>query len=81
MIEKKSRVAEFEKSLAALEELVKKLEAGDLPLEESLKQFERGIQLARACQEALQQAELKVQQLVQPKDGPAKLTDFDTPTE
>ncbi len=50
MSEKKSRIADFEKSLAALEDLVKKLEAGDLPLEESLKQFERGVQLARSCQ-------------------------------
>lgn len=81
MSEKKSRIADFEKSLAALEDLVKKLEAGDLPLEESLKQFERGVQLARSCQEALQQAELRVQQLIQPANGPAKLVDFDTQTE
>ncbi len=77
MNDKKSRVADFEKSLAALEELVKKLEAGDLPLEESLKQFERGVQLARSCQEALQQAELRVQQLIQPANGPARLADFE----
>ena len=77
MNDKKSRVADFEKSLAALEELVRKLEAGELSLEESLKQFERGVQLARTCQDALQQAELKVQQLIQPAGGPAKLVDFE----
>jgi exodeoxyribonuclease VII small subunit len=75
MTEKKSRVAEFEKSLAELETLVERMESGELPLEESMKQFERGIQLARTCQQQLKQAELKIQQLVQKGDG-ARLEDF-----
>jgi exodeoxyribonuclease VII small subunit len=75
MSEKKSRVSEFEKSLAELETLVERMESGELPLEESMKQFERGIQLARACQQQLKQAELRVQQLVQ-KNGDAALEDF-----
>ncbi|MGH8454825.1 MAG: exodeoxyribonuclease VII small subunit [Nevskiales bacterium] len=75
MSEKKSRVNEFEKSLAELEALVERMESGELSLEDSMKQFERGIQLARACQQQLKQAELKVQQLVQ-KNGDAKLEDF-----
>lgn len=75
MSDKKSRVNEFEKSLAELEALVERMESGELTLEDSMKQFERGIQLARACQQQLKQAELKVQQLVQ-KNGDTKLEDF-----
>jgi exodeoxyribonuclease VII small subunit len=75
MSDKKSRVSEFEKSLAELEALVERMESGELPLEESMKQFERGIQLARACQQQLKQAELHVQQLVQ-KNGDTALEDF-----
>ena len=51
---------DFERSLAELEGIVDKLEAGDLSLDESLQQFERGVQLTRACQTALKQAEHKV---------------------
>jgi exodeoxyribonuclease VII small subunit len=75
MSDKKSRVSEFEKALAELEALVERLESGELPLEESMKQFERGIQLARACQQQLKQAELRVQQLVQ-KNGDTALENF-----
>ncbi len=53
----------FEQSLAELEKLVEEMEHGDLNLEQSLKDYERGIQLTRACQEALQQAEQKVAML------------------
>ena len=75
MAEKKSRVADFEKSLTELEALVEKMESGDLPLEASMKQFERGIALARACQQQLKQAELKIQKLVK-KDGGERLEDL-----
>ncbi len=51
----------FEKNLQALEDLVEKLEQGDLPLEDALKAFEQGIKLARSCQGALQKAEQKIQ--------------------
>lgn len=54
---------DFEASLKELEELVEKMEQGDLSLEQSLKDFERGIALTRACQQALRDAEQKVQQL------------------
>lgn len=74
-MDKKNRVSEFEKSLTELETLVERMESGELSLEDSMKQFERGIQLARACQQMLKQAELKVQQLVQ-KDGRATLEAF-----
>jgi exodeoxyribonuclease VII small subunit len=53
----------FEKSMQELESLVSKMERGDLPLEEALKDFERGIQLARHSQQQLKDAEQKVQVL------------------
>jgi exodeoxyribonuclease VII small subunit len=55
---------DFERSLAELEAIVDKLEGGDLSLDESLQQFERGIQLTRLCQSALKQAEHKVEILM-----------------
>ena len=54
----------FEKAFAQLQELVKSLEGGSLPLEESLKAFEEGVRLTRHCQESLSAAELKVEQLL-----------------
>jgi exodeoxyribonuclease VII small subunit len=62
---RKSKTPDFEQALADLEETVEKLERGDLPLEDALKQFERGIGLARNCQAALKQAEQKVEILLQ----------------
>jgi len=51
----------FEAAMQELEQLVATLEQGDLPLEESLKTFERGVELARSCQQALRDAEQKVE--------------------
>lgn len=51
----------FEKSMAELQEIVMQLEKGELPLEESLKQFEQGITIARQCQDILNQAEQKIE--------------------
>ena len=56
--------ADFERSLAELEAIVDKLEQGDLSLDDSLRHFERGVQLTRACQGALKQAEQKVEILL-----------------
>ena len=53
----------FEKSITELEEIVRQLEKGDLSLEDSLKQFEKGIGLARHCQDILQKAEQKIETL------------------
>ncbi len=64
----------FEKALAELETLVDEMEQGNLSLEESLKRFEKGIALSSECQQALQNAELKVKQLVE-KNG--KLLEHD----
>ena len=76
MAENKNRVNEFEKSLAELEALVTSMESGELTLEESMKQFERGIQLARNCQAALKDAELRVRKLTQ-KNGEESLKPLD----
>jgi exodeoxyribonuclease VII small subunit len=56
---------DFEAALEELEELVTKLEKGDLPLEESLKEFERGVALTRSCQKELKEAEQKVNLLTE----------------
>jgi exodeoxyribonuclease VII small subunit len=60
----------FEESLNSLESLVEAMEAGDLSLEEALKAFEQGIKLTRECQQALEQAEQKVQLLLAKSDVP-----------
>ena len=62
---KKTSVINFEKTFTELEELVKKMEGGDLSLEESLKYFERGILLTKNCQQALNKAEQKVRILLE----------------
>ena len=58
----------FEASLAALEKIVRELERGELPLEKSLELFERGVRLSRECQERLQEAERRIEVLLQ-RDG------------
>jgi len=65
---RKAKSPDFEQALSDLEGVVERLEHGDLPLEEALKQFERGIELARACQESLKQAEQKVDILLKKTD-------------
>lgn len=60
-----SNEIDFEKTLAELEALVEKMETGSLTLEESLTAFERGVQLTRACQTALKEAELRVKVLTE----------------
>jgi exodeoxyribonuclease VII small subunit len=72
---KKKTTTLFEDSLAELEQLVNRLEQGDISLEESLKSFERGVQLTRTCQTALQDAEQKVQILLE-KNGTLSLESF-----
>jgi exodeoxyribonuclease VII small subunit len=62
-------MAQFEKSLETLEAIVESLEEGELTLEASLKQFEKGIALSRECQKALTSAKLKVEKLIEKADG------------
>lgn len=59
----------FEEAFNRLEEVVRELEQGDLPLQESLQLYERGTALARHCQALLDQAELRVTQLVEGEEG------------
>ena len=70
-----SPVADFEQSLDALEQLVDKMEHGDMSLEDSLAAYERGVGLYRRCQTALEQAELRVRLLSDPQD-PASAQPF-----
>jgi exodeoxyribonuclease VII small subunit len=56
--------APFEATLAQLEELVARLESGDLPLDDALRTFEQGVRMTRECQAALSNAQQKVQQLL-----------------
>lgn len=62
-----SPVAHFETSLDELEALVEKMEHGDMSLEQSLAAYERGVELYRSCQSALEQAELRVRLLSDPE--------------
>ena len=62
-----SPVADFEQSLDALEHLVEKMEQGQMSLEDSLAAYERGVGLYRRCQQALEQAELRVRLLSDPE--------------
>ena len=71
----KKKLPDLEKSLTDLEEIVELLEEGGIPLEEALKQFEKGVKLSRDAQTALQAAEQRVQVLM--KD---ELQDFDADT-
>lgn len=57
---KKKTAPNFETAMVELEDLVNKIEDGNLPLEESLKEFEKGIKLSRICQQALTDAEQRV---------------------
>ncbi|BDY03948.1 MULTISPECIES: exodeoxyribonuclease VII small subunit [Ferrimonas] len=68
----------FEQALSELEQIVGNLEQGNLPLEQALKQFERGIHLVRASQSKLTQAEQSVQMLTRDEEGDAQLVDFES---
>lgn len=63
MPNKEQKPPSFEEALTELESLVETLEQGELSLEESLKSFERGVELTRTCQQALKEAEQKIQTL------------------
>ncbi len=69
----------FEASLQELEAIVTEMESGELPLNEALEKFERGVKLSRLSQQALAQAEQKVQILLR-EQGEDNLVDF-TPSE
>lgn len=73
---RKKTAVDFEQSLGSLQALVERLESADLSLEESLSAFEQGVALTRECQQALAQAEQKVQQLIE-SNGELRTEPFD----
>ncbi len=77
LMPRKPHTPDFETSLSELESLVKQMEQGDLSLEDSLQAFEQGIRLTRECQLTLNQAEQKVQVLIE-QNGTLQTVDFNT---
>ena len=73
---RKKQGVEFEAALEELEGLVERMEEGDLSLEESLKTYERGIELSRACQKSLDAAEQRIR-ILSEKDGEAETRSFE----
>ena len=74
-------IKDFEAAIAELESIVKKLEEGDLPLEQSLALYERGVQLSRFCHAKLEAAERRIEVLTdrgELKPAPASLSSDDT---
>ena len=74
---KRTEAAGFEASLERLEEIVRRLEEGDLPLDESLRLFEEGVGLSRACAARLDEAERRIEVLGRGADGAPTLEPFD----
>ena len=69
-------VLKFEDAMARFETIVAELEKGDLPLDESLKIFEEGIKLSKNCLKMLDEAERKVEILIQDRDGKKRIRAF-----
>lgn len=67
----------FEKDLKRLEDIVSKMEEGDIPLDESMKLFEEGIKLSRLCSERLDKAEKKVEIITADKNGNITTSSFE----
>ena len=78
MAHNRSEAPDFEQALAELESLVERLERGDLPLDEALKTFERGVELTRQCQAALKAAQQKVEILLK-RSGQTEVEPFSAP--
>jgi exodeoxyribonuclease VII small subunit len=68
--------AKFEQAMARLEAIVAELEKGELSLDESLKIFEEGVRLSKHCLKVLEEAERKIEVLVQDKNGKKQLRAF-----
>lgn len=67
----------FEKAMEQLEQIVQRLESGELPLEEALKTFEEGIKLSRLCADKLEESEKKVALLMERADGSVETEAFE----
>lgn len=66
----------FEAALGELEEIVRKLESGQAPLEESITTYERGVSLKQYCESKLQDARMKIEQISLNPDGQAQTAEF-----
>ena len=75
------KVKDFESALKSLEEIVAKLEGGDLTLDRALELFEEGVSLSRFCNEKLEEAERKVEVLNKAADGTMKESPFSSESE
>jgi exodeoxyribonuclease VII small subunit len=76
-----SDAPDFETSLRKLEEIVKKLEGGDLSLDSALELFEEGVKLSRFCHSKLEQAERRVEILLKNSSGQLRAAPFETENE
>ncbi|NIS08119.1 MAG: exodeoxyribonuclease VII small subunit [Candidatus Dadabacteria bacterium] len=68
----------FEKSIDELKDIIDKLESGNIPLEDSLSLFEKGVKILNTANKKLSQMEKKVEILIKDSDGKIKREDFDT---
>ncbi|MFO7708979.1 MAG: exodeoxyribonuclease VII small subunit [Desulfobacterales bacterium] len=68
----------FEQALKLLEQIVVELESGDLPLEQSIRKFEEGMELSRFCAQKLEETERKITQLIQDGSGAIAEKPFET---
>lgn len=76
MTNNETKTKSFESSLEALEQIVRQLEQGELPLEKSLELFEQGIRLSKECQERLGQAERRIEILLRDNQGRPTVSEF-----
>jgi exodeoxyribonuclease VII small subunit len=79
-VSRDSKEPDFEQALIELESLVERLEHGDLPLDEALRTFERGVALTRHCQACLQSAHQKVEILLK-RGGETRAEPFEEPAD
>ncbi len=68
--------ASFEKNMQRLEQIVRAMERGDVPLEESLKLFQEGTELVRSCNDLLDKAQMQVKKIMTAPDGSQVEEDF-----
>ncbi len=66
----------FEEAMECLEDITRKLESGQLPLEESIREYERAVELIKICNAKLEAAEKKVKMLIEAPDGTVSVQDF-----
>lgn len=66
----------FEESMTRLEQIVRAMERGDVPLEESLKLFQEGTQLVQSCSKLLDDAQLQIKKVMTAADGSPVMEDF-----